>query len=77
MKVTEVHRVESFKEKPCVEPYLNRNTRKMPSTEDKPLQTFHKLLYYASYGKTMAIIGNRLKLNFIKTECIKELFNQP
>ena len=68
MKITQVHRVISFKQSKWLEKYINFNTQKRNQAVNDFEKDFYKLLNNAFYGKTMENVRNRCKIEIIKRD---------
>ena len=66
MTVDKVHDIISFKESKWLQKYISFNTEKRNEAVNDFEQDFYKLLNSSFYGKTMEIIRNRVRVEFIR-----------
>ena len=76
MKVEKVHNNISFKQGWWLEKYISFNTQKRNKAENDFKRDFYKLLNNAIYGKTMANVRNRLKIQFVRKYDYREIIKQ-
>ena len=76
MIVEKIHEIISFKQSKWLEKYINFNTQKRNKAKNEFEKDFYKSLNNAFYGKTMEIVRNRLKLEFIKKDEYKKIITQ-
>ena len=68
MIVDKIHEIISFKHNKWLEKYINFNPQKRNQAVIGFEKDFYKLLNNAFYGKTMEIVRNRLRIEFIKKD---------
>ena len=76
MVVEKVHQIRSFKQSKWLEKYINFNTQKRNMAKNDFEKDFYKLLNNAFYGKTMEIVRNGCKIEFIKKDDINKIIKQ-
>ena len=76
MEVVKVHNIISFKQSKWLKKYISFNTRKRNRAKNEFEKDFYKLLNNSFYGKTMEIVRNRKKLEFIKKEDTHKIIKQ-
>ena len=68
MVAEKVHSVISFKQSRWLERSISFNTQKRNKAKNDFEKDFYKLLNNAFYGKTMEIVRNRIKVEFVKKD---------
>ena len=68
--------VNSFKQSKWLEKYISFNTQKRNKAKNDFEKDFYKLLYKAFYAKTMEIVRNRIKVEFIKKDDFDKIIKQ-
>ena len=76
MVVTKVHENFSFKQSKCLEKYNSFNTQKRDKAKKDFEKSFLKLLVDAAFVKFLEDVRNRLKIEIIKKDDIKNIINQ-
>ena len=72
MVVEKIHEIISYKQNKWLEKYINFSTGRRIKSKNQFEKDFYKILKNAFYGKTMASVRNRLKLEFIKKDEYKK-----
>ena len=73
MKIKQVHRVISFKQRKWLENYIDFNTQKRNEVVNDFDKDFYKLLNNAFYGKTMENVRNRCKKENIEKDSLNKI----
>ena len=68
MKLKKIHRIQKFKHKDWMKPYIDFNTQKRKDATNEADKNHSKLLNNAEYGKTMGNMRKRIKIRVVKTE---------
>ena len=68
MKVTKIHRVLSFDQKPWFAPYIEKNTEMRMKASSDFEKDFYKLMNNAFFGKTMENVRARRHLDIIHND---------
>ena len=78
MKVTKVHRILSFDQRPWLREYIDFNTTQRAATSSNFLKNLFKLMKNSIFGKTMENVRNRRQIEFAQTERrMKKLVARP
>ncbi|XP_054718997.1 uncharacterized protein LOC129228343 [Uloborus diversus] len=68
LKLKNVHKMMSFKQKAWLKPYIEFNTEKRKNAANSFEKDFFKLMNNSVYGKTMENLRNRVKIDLVNTE---------
>ena len=78
MKVTKVHRIVSFDQRPWLREYIDFNTAQRAATSSNFLKNLFKLMNNSIFGKTMENVRNRRQIEFAHTaKRLKNLVARP
>ena len=78
MKVTKVHRILSFDQRPWLREYIDFNTAQRAATSSNFLKNLFKLMNNSIFGKTMENVRNRRQIEFAHTaKRLKNLVARP
>ena len=79
VKVTKVHRILTFDEKPFLKEYIDLNTELRKQSKNDLEKDLFKLMNNAIFGKSMENVLNRSNINFINNnpEKLLKLIKQP
>ena len=76
MVVVKIHEIISFKQSKCLERYISFNTQKRNRAKNDFQKDFFKLLVNAAFGKFLEDVRNRLEIELIKKENIKNIIKR-
>ena len=76
MIVENFHEIISFKQSKWLETYISFNTQKRNKAKNDFEKDFFKLLVNAAFGKFLANLRNRLRLDLIEKDDIKKIIKQ-
>ena len=76
MVVEKVHEIISFKKTKWLDKHIKFNTQKRNRSKKDFEKDFFKLLVNAAFGKILENVRNRLRLELIKKDDNKIIFNQ-
>ena len=76
MVVEKIHEIISFKQSKYLEKYISFNTQKRNRAKNEFEKDFIKLLVNAAFGKFLENVRNRLRLELLKKDYIKNNINQ-
>ena len=68
MKVTKIHRILSFDQKPWLAPYIEKNTEMRMKASNDFEKDFFKLMNNAFFGKTMENVRARRNIDIISND---------
>ena len=76
MVVEKIHEIVSFKQSKWLESYISFNTQKQNKAKNDFEKDFFKLLVNAAFGKFLENVRNRLELELMKKDDIKDIIKQ-
>ena len=76
MIVEKTHEIVSFKQRRWLEKYISFNTEKRNRVKNDFEKDFFKLLVNAAFGKFLENVRNRLELELMKKDDIKDIIKQ-
>ena len=76
MIIEKIHEIISFKQSRWLEGYISFNTQKRNQSKNDFEKDFFKLLVNAAFGKFLENVRNRLKLELMKKDDIKDIIKQ-
>ena len=74
MIISKVHRIVSFDQSPCLEMYIEYNTKKRAEAVSDFNKGYPKRLSNSFFGKTMEDVRNRIRIEFVKNTDEKTIF---